>query len=227
MRKHPERVRHERKFLPDGFTPAELIARVRCHPAVFRESYPERVVNNLYFDSPDLRHYHDHVDGMANRLKFRVRWYGDFRGRIERPVLEVKSRQGLVGAKSAYALPPITLNGDWSRRWWGAAFEPAGLPDRVRLQLAAVEPKLANRYRRRYFCTADGQVRLTVDFALEFLDPRHGSLAPVRALQPPVILELKYDPANSAAAARIANAFPFRLTRCSKYILGMDDLLGL
>jgi hypothetical protein len=39
-------LRYERKLVPEGFTPESLLALVRQHPALFREVYPERCVNN-------------------------------------------------------------------------------------------------------------------------------------------------------------------------------------
>jgi len=73
-------ARFERKFTPAGWTAPEALAFVRRHPALFHEPYPERTVNNIYFDTPDFRHFHDHIAGTAQRLKVRVRWYGAFGG---------------------------------------------------------------------------------------------------------------------------------------------------
>jgi hypothetical protein len=39
-----------------------------------------------------------------------------------------------------------------------------------------------------------------------------------------IVLELKFPPANALLADAVANAFPCRLTRCSKYVLGIERL---
>jgi len=222
----PTHLRYERKFLPAGFSIAEVLACVRQHPALFREAYPERPVNNLYFDTPGLRHYHDHVNGAASREKVRLRWYGEFHGRVERPRLEFKYRQGLLGGKTTHGLPAFSVNGGFDRDALGALWTRANLPEATRLQLRGVQPVLANRYRRRYFVSADGHFRLTLDWALETHDVRAASHAPraVRHEELRLILELKYDTACGAEADRVANSFPFRLTRCSKYVLGLERL---
>jgi len=222
----PTHLRYERKFLPAGFSIAEVLACVRQHPALFREAYPERPVNNLYFDTPGLRHYHDHVNGAASREKVRLRWYGEFHGRVERPRLEFKYRQGLLGGKTTHGLPAFSVNGGFDRDALGALWTRANLPEATRLQLRGVQPVLANRYRRRYFVSADGHFRLTLDWALETHDVRAASHAPraVRHEELRLILELKYDTACGAEADRVANSFPFRLTRCSKYGLGLERL---
>jgi hypothetical protein len=222
----PTHLRYERKFLPAGFSIAEVLACVRQHPALFREAYPQRPVNNLYFDTPGLRHYHDHVNGAASREKVRLRWYGEFHGRVERPRLEFKYRQGLLGGKTTHGLPAFSVNGGFDRDALGALWTRANLPEATRLQLRGVQPVLANRYRRRYFVSADGHFRLTLDWALETHDVRAASHAPraVRHEELRLILELKYDTACGAEADRVANSFPFRLTRCSKYVLGLERL---
>jgi hypothetical protein len=37
-----------------------------------------------------------------------------------------------------------------------------------------------------------------------------------------VVVELKYDVAQELAAGRVASFFPFRVTRNSKYVQGME-----
>jgi len=226
MTRLPTDLRYERKFLPTGSFLAEVLALVRQHPALFREAYPERPVNNLYFDTPGLRHYFDHVNGAACREKVRLRWYGEFHGRVENPRLEFKHRQGLLGGKTTHGLPAFSVNGGFDRDALAALWTRADLPEATRLQLRGVQPVLANRYRRRYFASADGHFRLTLDWALETYDVRAAAhaLRVVRPDEPKLILELKYDAAHAAEADRVANSFPFRLTRCSKYVLGLERL---
>ncbi|HWQ92706.1 MAG TPA: VTC domain-containing protein, partial [Clostridia bacterium] len=104
-------LRYERKFVAEGFTAAEALARVRRHPWAFREVYPPRIVNNIYLDSPSRRNYHDHVNGTANRTKTRVRWYGPQFENAPRPTLERKLKRGMVSGKTGHALPHLAING--------------------------------------------------------------------------------------------------------------------
>lgn len=221
-------LRYERKFLPPDGSLAELLALVRRHPAGFHEIFGERWVNNLYLDTPELTHYHQHINGCANRVKFRVRWYGDLCRHAPQPVLELKARHGLLSRKETYALPPLTLNGDFRRELLESGYGRHGLPDALRPSLRCLEPALTNRYRRRYFLSGDGAVRLTLDWDLQFFAPRHanGSLRAFRHGSPGLIMELKYGDAHTVEAAQVASAFPFRLDRCSKYVLGIECLDG-
>ena len=37
--------------------------------------HASNIINNLYFDSIDLKNYHLHINGNLDRYKIRVRWY--------------------------------------------------------------------------------------------------------------------------------------------------------
>jgi hypothetical protein len=219
-------LRFERKFIAAEATPAEALALVRHHPALFRAAFPPRWINNLYFDTPGLRHFHEHINGAANRVKTRIRWYGPLRGAIPRPVLERKLKRGMVSGKRGYPLPPFALNGHLPRTEIARALTEASLPDELRWHLQGLQPSLVNRYHRLYFVSANGHLRLTVDTDLEFYDARSatGILTRLRIHPPRVIIELKYAPACTEEAAIAANALSLRVVRCSKYVLGIEHL---
>ena len=222
----PPNPRYERKFIADGFTVPEVLALVRRHPAAFRETYPARTVNTLYLDSADLRDYHDHVNGIAHRTKTRIRWYGAWSGLIDTPTLERKLKRGQVSGKVSHRLPAILMNGHVSRPDLDAAFDGASLPTLARSGLHHLQPSLLNRYQRHYFQSADGHFRLTVDSGLQFAAARQAQGTGVTFRPPtvPVVIEVKYGLAEAEYAAPVTNALPFRLARCSKYVLGIASL---
>lgn len=222
----PSNPRYERKFIADGLALSEVLAFVRRHPAAFRETYPARSVNNLYLDSPEFRDYHDHVNGVAHRTKTRLRWYGAWSGCIAKPTLEHKLKCGLVSGKVSHVLPPLSMNGHVSKPDLEAAFDGTNLPELARFALHHLQPSLLNRYQRHYFLSADGRFRLTVDSGLQFAAARQVqtkgvSFCPPAAL---VVIELKFGLAQAEYAAPVTNALPFRLARCSKYVLGINTL---
>lgn len=218
-------MRYERKFVPDGLDPDDVLRLVRFHPAAFHEVYPERRVHNLYFDTLDRRHYFDHVNGTARRVKIRVRWYTGPGARGSTPALEFKHKDGLLGTKESFTFPgAIREAAATSPRKLLDHLRRNGPPDTVRLRLDALEPALGNTYRRRYFLSADHRFRLTLDWDLQFTPPgRPEEMARGNGL-PLVVVELKYAASVAPLAPAIANAFPFRLHRCSKYVLGIDAL---
>ena len=111
---NPENFRYERKFLLTSLMKHHLAVIIRNHPSMFSEAYPERFVNNIYFDTLSMSHYWDNVAGITPRIKVRIRWYGDLLGEIEKPVLEFKLKNSLLGSKNSYLLDPITLDENFS-----------------------------------------------------------------------------------------------------------------
>ena len=221
--------RYERKFLIENSRLQSVEGAVHLHPAAFFRIYRPRIINNLYLDTPCLSSYRNAVDGIANRLKARIRWYGDPGSPDGPPRLEIKGKEGYVSYKSVFP-----LNGfQWPRRLNTASIsrlvDRAELPGEIRNYLAYTRPVLVNRYRRKYWRTPDGRYRLTLDHNICF----SGSAAieyqnlPQPADDTSVILEVKYDLAADSSFADIANQFPFRQTRSSKYVAGMDRIYRL
>ena len=219
-------LRYEKKFIAEGFTTAEVLARVKRHPAAFREVYPPRVVNNIYLDSPTRRDYHDHVNGAANRTKTRVRWYGPQSQLAQRPMLERKLKRGMVNGKEAHPLPPLPINGARLRSLLETAFDSAVFAPLLRSALRLVEPALFNRYHRHYFLSRDGRFRLTVDSDLQFAGLPHDHRSAITPLPPAatLIIELKFGPELAEDADVITNAWPFRVARFSKYVAGIERI---
>jgi len=219
-------LRYEKKFIAQGFTLEEVLARVRRHPAAFQEAYPPRVVNNIYLDSPTRRDYHAHINGAADRTKTRVRWYGPQFEAAEQPMLERKLKRGMVSGKEAYALPRFFVNGGCLRCRLGAAFAASLLPPMLRSALKHMEPALLNRYQRHYFLSRDGKFRLTVDWHLQFAGVPQNHRQATDSLRPVTtpIIELKFRPEFAQDAGTVTNALPFRVTRFSKYVAGMQHI---
>ena len=219
-----EEFRHERKLVPAGYAVAELLALVRQHPCGFHEAFPPRWVNNVYLDSEGLNDYHDHVTGLAIRSKSRIRWYGELRGSIPKPVFEIKHKRGIVNGKRSSVLTPMSLNGSLTESTLRDMLRDLEKENLLWSCLDYRQPSLINRYHRHYYLSGDGRVRLTVDSNLSFYEP--GNTAESLASDSPeeysVVIELKYMPSDSDYAADIAGWFPCRVVRCSKYVLGIE-----
>ena len=216
--------RYERKFIAENFTLAEALALVRRHRGAFREAYPPRIVNNIYLDSPSRSAYYDHINGASHRTKHRVRWYGAPEGDIRQPVLERKYKSGSVSGKDTHPLSAFQLNGKPLKPALETTFAP--LPKQLQEDLRLLEPCLLNQYRRYYFLSADGRFRLTVDSDFRFgaAYGSHIKVRPARAGAPSVVLEVKFELQHATTAQWITETFPFRMARCSKFILGIERI---
>lgn len=219
-------ARYEHKFLAEGHSLSDVLSLVRRHPAAFRETFKERVVNNIYLDTPGLNDFQDHVNGLAHRVKNRVRWYGPASSRIEHPALELKLREGRLTGKITHRLPELTLKAIGVNQQLGQLFDSANLPEMPRARLRHREPTLFNRYRRHYFASGDGRFRLTVDSQLRFGEVGtatlpDGFLSPCASC---LVVELKFLPEHAEQADDVTRHLPFRLTRCSKYVMGVQRI---
>ncbi len=216
--------RFERKYHVENMPFAAIVHLVKRNPALFRQAFPDRVINNIYLDTPSRRSLLENLDGIADRIKARIRWYGEMLGPIKKPVLEFKIKRGMVGAKDAFVLAPFTVEPKMSASVVHDALDRSDLEDHIRFELHKFEPVLLNRYRRKYFISADGHYRITLDWELEYYRfDRHFNLftRPVRDLNSTVV-ELKYSGSIDQIDERVASYFPFRVTRMSKFVTGMQ-----
>lgn len=220
--------RYERKFLIEQLDAGRVRAIVKLHPALFSEAYPPRYVNNLYLDTGELTGYWDNLAGAGDRVKVRVRWYGELFGYLEKPVLEYKIKRGLVGTKLHYPLEPFTLAEGFSPIAFREALcSAAALPGEVRGHLRGVKVVLLNRYFRSYWVSRDGLLRATIDSQMAYYnaDRLSNAFLQRRSAGNTVVLELKYRPEHDALATRAAARFPFRASRSSKYVQGVEYVL--
>ena len=102
--------RFERKFFIKNYSQTEILNTIKQHPAIFKDIYHSRQVNNVYFDSLGFKNYIANVEGVAEREKVRVRWYGEKFGNIENPILEFKIKRGYLGFKKYYPLKTFTMS---------------------------------------------------------------------------------------------------------------------
>ncbi len=223
-------TRYERKFFISFMNPYEVRDILSSNPAFFSEIYHTRFVNNIYFDSMNKKNYFDNIDGVPNRVKYRIRWYGELFGAIENPILEVKGKKGLLGYKEKFALKPFTLDSSFCRNTVINLIKNASdLPADVVEAILCLSPTLLNRYKRKYFQSAFGDFRATIDSEMKFftLNDSFNSFLTSSTDDVNTILELKYPPKKDKDASKITRSFPFRLTKSSKYTTGVETLARL
>lgn len=216
--------RLERKFFLTGVTKHEVESAIKHHPAMFSEIYHQRFVNNIYFDSLDLKNYFDNVEGSTRRKKVRIRWYGELFGPVNKPVLELKIKDGFLGRKESFPLPPFEIDQNFNVLTISKMIAKAKIPELRKTELKSLQPVLLNRYTRKYFQSADKHYRITIDTDLIFyrIGQHNNSFLNKFTNDYNVILEVKYDQDQDERASFLTAHFPYRLTRSSKYVTGVD-----
>jgi SPX domain protein involved in polyphosphate accumulation len=220
-----ELLRYERKFLITDYSYADVEQFVKFHPACFSPIFQQRSVNNIYFDTLGMNNYNDNVEGQTQRSKVRIRWYGNLFGSIDKPVLEYKIKNGLVGKKRSFLLNPFILDESFGKSHLIAAVRDM-LPDEVKNEILSLRPTLLNCYKRKYFLSADKNFRITIDHHLAYykIDYDRNTFLNKSEDVNSTVLELKYDIDYESQANLIASSFPFALTKNSKYLQGLERI---
>jgi SPX domain protein involved in polyphosphate accumulation len=190
-------LRYERKYsfsLPD-----EFLLMPQIDLLGFKKSYPERQVNSLYFDTSEYDFYRQSIDGVFDRKKVRIRWYGELVQKKYQAQLEVKYKQGELGGKKIEILDDFVLKENLERN--------------LCKRFLNLEPTLITVYQRYYFEHFLKPVRLTVDIGLKTNGTEHDF----------GVLEIKYseDFKDTKFIAEVANTLPLQLSQFSKYTLGV------
>jgi SPX domain protein involved in polyphosphate accumulation len=219
--------RYERKFtVPNQYKLNHIEQFVKNNRFLFREVFHERQVNNIYFDTAAYNDYFDNVLGVADRKKIRIRWYGDTFGSVEKPVLEVKIKKGLVGDKWSYKMEPFVLDNQFNNRSIQETFRKSGLPLPILESTKMVTPTLLNSYSRKYYLSADNRFRITIDFNLLYhkIDKQFNNFNFAPKGDDNKIVELKYALNDDNDANKVSGQFPFRLNKNSKYVNGVNTI---
>jgi SPX domain protein involved in polyphosphate accumulation len=216
--------RYERKFLVEELDHHQAIALIKRHPYMFYQPYPPRYINNFYLDTPEMDNYYDNVGGASDRRKVRLRWYGELFGDIDKSTLEFKIKHGLVGTKRLYPFGGFALKEGYSAGELRRLGREQDLPEEIKAVLLTQEIVLLNRYFRHYFATHDNRYRLTVDTEMSYYRVArfNNQFAHQQIDYRNIIVEMKYDKENDPEAQRVSGFFPFRVTKSSKYVQGID-----
>ena len=199
-------------------------AWVRSHRLGFRTAYPDRRVNNVYFDTIELRAFEENVAGISQRDKARYRWYG-FEPLPQAGTLEFKNKHAALGWKDNFKFPSIPYQeGETWRDFQRTLREKLEPKDRIQFDTCG-QPVLINRYSRRYFESLDRRIRITLDAEQEMLDQLRSPFPNIRLrlnLPEVHVLEVKCEEEDHAAIVDTLSDCPVRISRFSKYSAGSD-----
>jgi SPX domain protein involved in polyphosphate accumulation len=219
MEKVSESVRYELKLTFDSAWLEDIRSWLRVHPAAFSPAFEPRQVNSIYFDTPGLDMYNDHLAGVPERRKLRFRWYGEDL-RFARGHVEIKNKSERAGWKNHQAIDyQLDLESkDWDEVMANLRENSSGI---IRELLSIVRPTLINTYQRDYYISADGLVRITLDSGLVIFNQvftARPNLWFRLGIDSIIILELKSGIENARRIADVLAHIPGRAGRYSKYV---------
>ena len=219
-------IRFERKFLFQNCHFQDIIQSVYRNSYGFQEIFHKRKVNNIYFDDSNFNYYKQNVEGVADRKKLRLRWYGEDTLTIENPTIEVKKKMGEAGDKDSYRMKGTSF--DLTIQTANSVHELLTANTQQHLAvhhaLKKLHPTLINTYERRYFLSFCSRYRITVDFNQAFYNPNYVLLANSQHNINDIVLELKYAVADDNEARQVSQQIKTRLSKNSKYVNGINLL---
>lgn len=213
--------RHELKFINYNLSLSDISNRIRFNQFIYYNQYPDRWVNNIYFDNNNLDSMTQSIEGSYMRYKTRLRWYGDFH-RIIDPRMEIKIKKGYLNTKLIYKCSYTCRN-----------IEGPFMMDKINYHNPAMSnifkgmrPIICNRYFRRYLISKNKKIRITIDTKLKFSSINKKKLNHNTWKQTfPIIVELKFDNFNNAPRNLMSYLKNnFSVTQISKYTLGCNSI---
>lgn len=226
MMRMPKETRLEVKFVAPAWNFSAMEHWLCMHPMGFYRPFPDRWVQNVYFDSHDYAAYADNIMGASNRAKLRYRWYG-FEPYPDDGTLEIKRKRNLFGWKLRFAVTQKPYR--TGSRWRSVRAEiRRQLPIEWRLWLDA-NPIVVfiNQYYRRYLVSSDHRIRITLDTRQSVWDQRftpYPSFDRRANLEDTVVIECKFNRDDYAHATAMLFSIPVRMSRHSKYINAINAI---
>ena len=181
--------RFERKWVFDSIDHNQLFILLNRSNFSFTNQFPDRQVNSIYFDDDHHTSINQNIDGVSEKKKYRLRWYGDFEN-ITNPTFEIKSKKGFEVSKKNFEVAKIPN------------FNLLNYHDIEKIELFInnnfnfknkLFPILTTHYLRSYFISSNKLVRSTVDRNLKsLLLYKNRNLNIIKEYKD-IILEVKYD----------------------------------
>lgn len=222
--------RYEIKFVTNLVNYFNIINWINLHHGCFYSPYPDRNINNIYFDKYNYFAYSENLSGTSQRNKVRYRWYGE----NDFPVngkLEVKRRRNFYGWKETFDVndhPDYANVNDSMDAFSRHLHAKIGEKGRFWLQNNP-HPAILNRYSRKYFVSDDNDIRVTVDANLKVFDQRYNRRINVNNnanIPETIIVEFKCNRDKVEKLSRYIKGIPIRVSRNSKYINAMRSIHG-
>jgi len=203
--------RFEKKWVFTKLDKVTLFSNLINSKLFFREQYSERTVSSVYFDNLNLKSAFDNLDGVSNREKFRVRWYGNNTEIFNNPILENKIKKNFQGYKIFFKLNDF----DKKKLDNENLFQLTKSVNKLILNKNLYPISMTN-YKRIYLISANNEIRATLDFDLQY-KKLNNYIENFFTKVEDIVLEFKY-PASMDTYLRKQISGITRISKNSKYI---------
>ena len=206
--------RYERKWVINNIDCNQIFILLFKSNFSFSYQYEDRYVNSIYFDDQNFSSIRQNFDGISEKKKYRLRWYGDL-SKISKPVFEIKN-------KSSFEVSKENINFSFAD-----GLNLFNVNDLKKIEEAIntqfnfknkIFPILTTHYLRSYFVSSNKLIRATIDRDLKSVKLYQNKNINIINQYNDIILELKYDLDLDDYVRSNFNNFSFRLSKNSKFI---------
>ena len=155
---------------------------------MFKKTFPQRIVNSIYFDSDIYQDVWDNINGYGNRKKIRLRWYDDIKN--SKVFIEEKKKINFVTKKNVQKIGVFKNFENLMNFVNNNEFKKINAILNKKINL---KKTLLIRYHRNYYELPNKKLRVTVDNNLTIFQKYPSKFIKIDK----TIVELKYDVKNS------------------------------
>lgn len=214
-------LRYELKLVCQNTAYSQVMMALRTNPAGLNQLFEPRLVQSIYFDTPQGRSLQENLAGISHRRKIRFRWYHAPIEKVDGH-LEIKVRENTLGWKHrldfAEKIPVENVPRTKFMAGVRKNLTPAWLVNFDR----GLEPAQWVCYLRDYLVSSNGKVRVTVDRSLQSWDQRgkwrltNKFPTPIEKL---IIVEVKCAVDDYAEAEAVISRIPLMVGKSSKFVM--------
>ena len=219
-------VRRETKYLLPHADIGKLRSLLKGNTKRIIHNKPVSTVRSIYFDDTLLSDCQANLDGISHRKKVRLRWYDSL---MPEEVLffEIKWRNNRVTGKHRLELQSQQnlRNLSYSQIYDGLIdiLPPQHIADLLKRS----DPVVIVEYHREHFISADGLLRVTLDYNLKFYDQtgkQSISTSFPFLMHDFLVMEVKGPEETLQEVKQLLHPFAPRMGPCSKYVHGCCQL---
>ena len=207
-------LRYERKWVFKDVNYNDIFNKALKSKFLFHIQHPKRHVNSIYFDDNNYTSIKDNLDGVSDRSKYRVRWYGKNSFVLHNPKLEIKIKKNFLNYKKIFPLEKLdNLN---LKNMNHVKLINNEVNNTIKKK--SLFSNLTTHYERLYLVSLNKKIRATIDYNLKGTNFNCYFQNPISIERKDVILELKYDQEYDSYVRRNIQNISSRFSKNSKYI---------
>ena len=155
---------------------------------MFKKTFPQRLVNSIYFDTDIYQDVWDNINGFGNRKKIRLRWYDNIKN--SKVFVEEKKKINFITKKKVQKIGVFKNFENLMSFVNNNEFKKINTILNKKINL---KKTLLIRYQRNYYELPNKKLRVTVDNDLTIFQKYPSQFIKIDK----TIVELKYDVKNS------------------------------